>query len=101
MPPALLADTSLSSVGTSNGLRHDDLSSAGKTSVHISDDAALLWLFEVSPIEGHLSSLVHQAITTANVVIYDRALASIVAAHLPLGGYAEPAASSSGAPTKR
>lgn len=41
MPPALLTDTSLFSVGTSNGLRHDDLSSAGKTSAHISDDAAL------------------------------------------------------------
>ena len=100
MPPALLTDTSLSSVGTSNGLRHDDLASAGKTPVHISDDAALLWLFEMSPIEGNLSSLVHQAITTANLVIYDSAYASIVAARLPLGGYAEPAPSSSGAPDR-
>lgn len=97
MPPALITDISLSSPARSNGLRHDVPSSAEETSVDISGDAALLWLIEVSPSETNLSPLARQAITTANVVIYDRALASIVAATLPLGGYAEPAASSSDA----
>jgi hypothetical protein len=97
MPPALITDISLSSPATSNGLRHDVPSSAEETSVDISDDAILLWLIEVSPSETTLSPLAHEAITTANVVIYDRALASIVAAALPLGGYAETAASSSDA----
>jgi hypothetical protein len=50
-----------------------------------------LWLIEVSATEPNLSPLEHQALTTANVVLYDRALASTVARVLPLGGYAEPA----------
>jgi hypothetical protein len=98
MPSALVIDPGFSAAVTPNGLRHDVASSAGKPSVEISDDAALLWLFEVSPTEANLSPLLHRAITAANVVIYDRALASIVAAALPLGAYAEPAASSSEAP---
>jgi hypothetical protein len=61
-------------------------------SVDVSEDAALMWLFEVSPSEGNLSPLRHRAITTTNVVIYDRELAPIVAAAPPLGGYAEPVA---------
>jgi len=64
----------------------------------ISNDAALLWLFEVAPTEANLSPLVRQAIATANVVIYDRELAAIVAGARPLSGYAEPVASSDPAP---
>src|SRR5205823_7060799 len=37
-----------------------------------------------------LSELDRDALTSANVVIYDRALAGVVADVLPLGGYAEP-----------
>jgi hypothetical protein len=72
--------------------------STGKAPVEIFGDAALLWLIELSPTERHLSVLGHQAITTTNIVIYDRALEPIVAATLPLGGYAEPAAFSSETP---
>lgn len=48
-----------------------------------------LWLIEQAPATA-LSGLDRDAITSANVVIYDRALASVVAEALPLGGYAEP-----------
>jgi hypothetical protein len=48
-----------------------------------------LWLIEQVPATA-LSGLDRGAITSANVVIYDRALASVVAEALPLGGYAEP-----------
>ena len=98
MPSALLTKIDSSSAATASGLYQDVPLSYGKTPVDISDDAALLWLFAVAPIERNLSPPVRQAITTANVVIYDRALAAIGAAALPLGGYAEPAASSSAPP---
>lgn len=48
-----------------------------------------LWLIEQVPATA-LCELDRGALTSANVVIYDRALASVVAAVLPLGGYAEP-----------
>ena len=50
-----------------------------------------LWLVELPPGEAELAPLEYLALTAANVVIYDRALASTVARLLPLGGYAEPA----------
>jgi hypothetical protein len=50
-----------------------------------------LWLVELPATEPNLAPLEHQALTTANVVIYDRALTPTVARFLPLGGYAEPA----------
>ena len=49
-----------------------------------------LWLVEFPPTEFRLSPLGHRALTTANVVVYDRSLGTIVAGSLPLGGYAEP-----------
>jgi len=48
-----------------------------------------LWVIEQAPATA-LSELDRDALTSANVVIYDRALASVVADVLPLGGYAEP-----------
>ena len=48
-----------------------------------------LWVIEQAPATA-LSGLDRDALTSANVVIYDRALASVVAELLPLGGYAEP-----------
>src|SRR5947207_6693121 len=48
-----------------------------------------LWVIEQAPATT-LSGLDREALTSANVVIYDRALASMVADVLPLGGYAEP-----------
>jgi hypothetical protein len=48
-----------------------------------------LWVIEQAPATA-LCGLDHGAITSANVVIYDRVLASVVAEALPLGGYAEP-----------
>jgi hypothetical protein len=51
-----------------------------------------LWLVELPPTEPAFSPLEYRALTTANVVIYDRALGQAVASVLPLGGYAEPAA---------
>jgi hypothetical protein len=50
-----------------------------------------LWYVEV-PATGRAGwSLEYQALTTANVVIYDRTLEPTVASYLPLGAYAEPA----------
>jgi hypothetical protein len=48
-----------------------------------------LWLVEISAINPELAPLEYRALTTANVVIYDRTLASTVSEFLPLGGYAE------------
>ena len=59
-----------------------------------------LWVVEQSSTDPHLSPLGHHAITAANVVIYDRSLYPIVAANLPLGGYAEPASLPDGVPDR-
>ena len=48
-----------------------------------------LWFVEQMPATT-LSALDRAAVITANVVIYDRALAGVVADALPLGAYAEP-----------
>jgi hypothetical protein len=56
-----------------------------------------LWYVELPSVEPTLLPLEHLALTTANVVVYDRALAPTVAGFLPIGGYAEPAAPSDGA----
>ena len=55
-----------------------------------------LWFVEFPTGRAELSPLEYRALTTANVVIYDRALSTTVARFLPLGGYAEPAASKDG-----
>lgn len=52
-----------------------------------------LWLIELSTANGEPSPALCRAIARANVVIYDRSGAEIVARSLPLGNYAEPAAS--------
>ncbi len=59
-----------------------------------------LWVVEHSSSDVHPSPLAHHAITAANVVVYDRGLFPIVAANLPLGGYAEPASLPDGAPDR-
>ncbi len=56
--------------------------------------AGQLWLVELLP-GAEPSPRERRALTTANVLIYDRALADTVAAMLPLGAYAEPAMSTS------
>jgi hypothetical protein len=48
-----------------------------------------LWVIEQAPA-AILSELDRDALTHANVIIYDRSLARVVADVLPLGGYAEP-----------
>src|ERR1700694_3055148 len=48
-----------------------------------------LWVIEQAQATA-LSELDRDALTSANVVIYDRSLARVVADVLPLGGYAEP-----------
>ena len=53
--------------------------------------AGQLWYVELPSTEFAFSPLEYQALTTANVVIYDRALATTVARLMPIGGYAEPA----------
>jgi hypothetical protein len=53
-----------------------------------------LWFAEITSADPVPASLEHQALTSANVIIYDRALAPTVSRFLPLGGYAEPAAPS-------
>ena len=53
--------------------------------------AGQVWLVEL-PIEGAPFAPACHVLDSANVVIYDRALADIIADALPLHGYAEPAA---------
>jgi sulfate/thiosulfate transport system ATP-binding protein len=48
--------------------------------------------FLMLPAKAELVALERHALTTANVIVYDRALAKVATAILPLGGYAEPAA---------
>ena len=55
-----------------------------------------LWLVELPATAPEVAPLEYRALSNANVVIFDRALAPTVARFLPLGGYAEPAASSDG-----
>jgi hypothetical protein len=50
-----------------------------------------LWYVELPPTGPAHWPLEYQALTTANVVIYDRTLEPTVAGYLPLGAYAEPA----------
>jgi hypothetical protein len=75
--------------------RSTSLRPVGKTGDRQSSSAAVepgqLWVIELSATESGLSSIEHRAVSTANVVIYDRPLAPIVAEILPLGGYAESA----------
>lgn len=52
-----------------------------------------LWFVELPSTGPELAPFEYGALSTANVLIYDRALAAIVARHLPLGTYAEPAVS--------
>jgi hypothetical protein len=59
-----------------------------------------IWMIEHPSAESHLSSFAYRAMTAANVFIYDRTLHAIVAANLPLGGYAEPASAPDGSPDK-
>ncbi len=54
-------------------------------------DPGQIWLVEHDPA-WPLAAVDHDALTSANVVIYDRALAPLVAQVLPIGGYAEPLA---------
>ena len=55
-----------------------------------------LWLIELPTTAPEFAPLEYRALSNANVVIYDRALAPAVARLLPLGGYAEPAAAIDG-----
>src|SRR5919112_3725632 len=48
-----------------------------------------IWIIEQSPETG-FASFDRDALNVANVVLYDRVLASLVADNLPLGTYAEP-----------
>jgi hypothetical protein len=50
-----------------------------------------LWLIEIPPTDPGLAPLEYRVIAAADLVIYDRALASTIAKVLPLCGYAEPA----------
>jgi len=52
-------------------------------------DPGQIWLAEQDPA-WPLSAVDRDALTNANVVIYDRALAPLVVQVLPIGGYAEP-----------
>jgi hypothetical protein len=48
-----------------------------------------IWLVE-QPADADITPLDHDAIASANVILYDRALEALVAEILPLGKYAEP-----------
>jgi hypothetical protein len=55
----------------------------------MSVDPGQIWLIEHDPSTA-LGALDRVALTHANVVLYDRALAALVAQALPIGAYAEP-----------
>src|SRR5437660_11145158 len=55
-----------------------------------------LWLVELPARAPEVAPLEYRALSNANVVIYDRALAPTVARVLPLGEYAEPVSWSDG-----
>ena len=50
-----------------------------------------LWLIEIPPINPELTSLEYRVLAAADLVIYDRALASTIAKFPHLCGYTEPA----------
>lgn len=52
--------------------------------------AGELWLIALADANAALPAPERAALTRANVIIYDRRLADVVAAVMPLGGYAEP-----------
>jgi sulfate transport system ATP-binding protein len=52
--------------------------------------AGELWLIDLPPTNGEPNWLQRDALTRANVIVYDRSLTDLVAAVMPLGGYAEP-----------
>jgi sulfate/thiosulfate transport system ATP-binding protein len=49
-----------------------------------------LWLMGLAGTDGGPTLLERDALNHANVIVYDRALTAVVAAVMPLGGYAEP-----------
>ena len=51
-----------------------------------------LHLIECRGAAAELTAAERQALASANVIVYERTLAALVGALLPLGGYAEPAA---------
>jgi sulfate transport system ATP-binding protein len=53
--------------------------------------AGELWLIALPGGDVEPTSLECDALARANVIVYDRALTNVVAAAMPLGGYAEPA----------
>jgi len=55
-----------------------------------------LWFVELPASGPELAPFEYRGLTTANIVVYDRALAPTVASHLPLGSYAEPATANGG-----
>jgi hypothetical protein len=55
-----------------------------------------LWVVEHASADQALSPLCRHLLTSASIVVYDPALYSIVAANLPVGGYAEPTAAQEG-----
>jgi len=50
-----------------------------------------LWLIEIPPVDPELTPLEYRVLAAADLVIYDRALASTIAKFLHLCGYTEPA----------
>jgi len=59
-------------------------------------DPGQIWLIEHDP-SAALAALDRAVLTRANVVLYDRALAALVAQALPIGAYAEPLPATSAA----
>src|SRR5260370_29551085 len=64
---------------------HEDQHSNGVGAV----EPGQIWVIEQIS-DAAICPLDRDALTSANVVVYDRALAPLVAQILPLGGYAEP-----------
>jgi len=57
-----------------------------------------LYLIERRGGDLGLTAAEQEALVGANIIVYERSLASLVAAVLPLGGYAEPAPAAGAAP---
>jgi hypothetical protein len=95
MSETLISDADLSPWKPTEVLRSPTLYRPANVSALLSLPAVQpgqVWYVQFVSTEPSLAPLEYRALTTANVVIYDGALAPIVAGSLPIGGYAERAA---------
>jgi hypothetical protein len=81
---------------TTTGRARPALPTPGPSPAFPDIEPGQLWLIELPAAKAMPSETLRRTLAQANVVIYDRSLAAAIAALLPIGGYAEPAAAVEG-----